>query len=130
MPNTMLHFLLWTPILHALTMHLTCNHNAFTLYIHAFTTELHCHNLTGTVKGERSSARLAAVHVVTEEEAQSRAFNIQDVVMPLPGCQVQYPAYNDDAEDSENGHQVSTSSDNCCSMCASSITRSKLSVYP
>lgn len=33
------------------------------------------------------------MHVVTEEEAQSKAYSIQDVVMPLPGSQVQYPVY-------------------------------------
>lgn len=47
----------------------------------------------GAARGERSSARLAAVHAVTEEEARSKAYSIEDVVMPLPGCQVQYPVY-------------------------------------
>ena len=72
--------------------------------------------------GERSSARLAAVHVVTEEEARSKAYSIQDVVMPLPGSQVQYPAYSDDPEDSQNAEQVSFSADDCCNLCSSSLT--------
>ena len=50
--------------------------------------------IPGAASGERSSVRLAAVHVVTEEEARSQAYSIEDVVMPLPGSQVQYPVYN------------------------------------
>lgn len=53
--------------------------------------------------GERSSARLAAVHAVTEEEARSKAYSIEDVVMPLPGSQVQYPVYR-----TSDGDEAST----------------------
>lgn len=45
--------------------------------------------------GERSSARRAAAHLVTAEEAASGAYVIDDVVLPLPGGQIQYPAYKD-----------------------------------
>lgn len=45
------------------------------------------------------------MHVVTEEEAQSKAYSIQDVVMPLPGSQVQYPVYK---------HQSGKASSSCC----------------
>lgn len=48
---------------------------------------------SGARGGERSSVRLAAVHVVTSEEASSGAFSIGDVVLPLPGAQVQFPRY-------------------------------------
>ncbi|KAL0052217.1 hypothetical protein WJX82_010083 [Trebouxia sp. C0006] len=56
--------------------------------------------------GERSSTRRAAVHVVTEEEARSGAYSIQDVVLPLPGGQIQYPEYKE-AEDQATSHQGS-----------------------
>ena len=57
----------------------------------------------GGTGGERSSTRRAAVHVVTEEEACSGAYSIQDVVLPLPGGQIQYPEYK---EDYDTSHQV------------------------
>lgn len=64
----------------------------------------------GAAGGERSSARRAIVHVVTAEEASSCAYNIQDVVLPLPGSQIQYPEYRDaeeeGGEEGEGGHQV------------------------
>lgn len=66
----------------------------------------------GAASGERSSARRATVHVVTAEEASSGAYSIQDVVLPLPGSQIQYPEYQD-AEgervgggEGQGGHQV------------------------
>lgn len=37
--------------------------------------------------------RVAAAHVVTEEEAAAAIFSIDDVVLPLPGSQVQYPRH-------------------------------------
>ncbi len=45
------------------------------------------------------------MHVVTEEEARSGAYSIQDVVLPLPGGQIQYPEYKE-AEDQDTSHQV------------------------
>lgn len=42
---------------------------------------------------ERSSTRLAAVHVVSAQEAEASAFSISDVVLPLPGSRVQYPQH-------------------------------------
>ncbi len=60
---------------------------------------------TGVPGGERSSTRRAAVHVVTEEEACSGAYSIQDVVLPLPGGQIQYPEYRE-AGDHDTTHQV------------------------
>ncbi|EIE24990.1 tRNA pseudouridine synthase D [Coccomyxa subellipsoidea C-169] len=35
----------------------------------------------------------AEAHVVTEEEAASARYSIDDVVLPLPGCRVQYPRH-------------------------------------
>ena len=61
--------------------------------------------LAGVTGGERSSTRRAAVHVVTEEEACRGAYSIQDVVLPLPGGQIQYPEYKE-AEDHDTSHQV------------------------
>lgn len=40
-----------------------------------------------------AAARLAAVHVVTAEEAAAGTYSITDVVLPLPGGQVQYPQH-------------------------------------
>ena len=51
--------------------------------------------------GERSSARRAAAHLVTAEEAASGAYMIDDVVLPLPGGQIRYPAYKDGSETSQ-----------------------------
>ncbi len=59
----------------------------------------------GATGGERSSTRRAAVHVVTAEEACSGAYSIQDVVLPLPGGQIQYPEYKE-AQDHDTSHQV------------------------
>ena len=42
---------------------------------------------------ERSTERLAAVHVVTAAEAAAGNFSIEDVVLPLPGGKVQYPQH-------------------------------------
>ena len=61
--------------------------------------------LAGVTGSERSSTRRAAVHVVTEEEARSGAYSIKDVVLPLPGGQIQYPEYKE-AEDQDTSHQV------------------------
>lgn len=46
--------------------------------------------------GSSGSARhrLAAVHVVTEEEAQTGRWSVQDVVLPLPGSMVRYPQHS------------------------------------
>lgn len=39
--------------------------------------------------------RLAAeAHVVTEEEAASARYSIDEVVLPLPGCRVEYPRHS------------------------------------
>ena len=40
---------------------------------------------------KRTTGHLAAVHIVTEEEAASGAFAIDDVVLPLPGSCITYP---------------------------------------
>lgn len=40
-----------------------------------------------------AASRLAAVHVVTAEEAAAGRFTIQHVVLPMPGAQVQYPKH-------------------------------------
>ena len=42
---------------------------------------------------ERSTERLAAVHVVTAAEAAAGTFSIEDVVLPLPGAKVEYPQH-------------------------------------
>jgi hypothetical protein len=36
-----------------------------------------------------SASRLAAVHVVTAEEARALQYSIEDVVLPMPGVRVQ-----------------------------------------
>ncbi|DBB03074.1 TPA: hypothetical protein ACH3X1_013389 [Trebouxia sp. C0004] len=64
------------------------------------------HHANGATGGERSSTRRAAVHVVTAEEACSGVYSIQDVVLPLPGGQIQYPEYKE-AEDHDTSHQNS-----------------------
>lgn len=39
--------------------------------------------------------RLAAeAHVVTEEEAAAARYSIDEVVLPLPGCRVEYPRHS------------------------------------
>ena len=48
------------------------------------------------------------MHVVTEEEAQAGAYSVEDVVMPLPGSQVQYPEYKTSAERAEESSQVTS----------------------
>ncbi|CAM9509268.1 unnamed protein product [Discosporangium mesarthrocarpum] len=40
----------------------------------------------------QSSSNLPAAHVVTEEEARNRTFQVVDVVLPMPGHGVTYPA--------------------------------------
>lgn len=40
-----------------------------------------------------SADRLAAVHVVTAEEAEQSVYSIDDVVLPLPGHKVVYPEH-------------------------------------
>ena len=47
----------------------------------------------GGHKPKRESRGFPAVHVVTEEEAASGAYDINDVVMPLPGVFVQWPQH-------------------------------------
>lgn len=44
--------------------------------------------------GTRAAGRLAAVHVVAAEEAASGAFDIADVVLPLPGSRIRYPEHD------------------------------------
>ena len=43
---------------------------------------------------KRTTGHLAAVHVVTEEEAATGAFAIDDVVLPLPGSCITYPQHS------------------------------------
>ena len=43
---------------------------------------------------KRATGHLAAVHIVTEEEAASGAFAIDDVVLPLPGSCITYPRHS------------------------------------
>jgi tRNA(Glu) U13 pseudouridine synthase TruD len=45
------------------------------------------------VEGSSAAARLAAVHVVTAEEAAQGKYSMADVVLPMPGGQVQYPQH-------------------------------------
>lgn len=42
----------------------------------------------------RAANRLAAVHVVTAEEAAAGAYDIADVVLPLPGARIRYPDHD------------------------------------
>ncbi len=42
---------------------------------------------------KRSTGHLAAVHVVSKEEAVSGAYSIDDVVLPLPGSCISYPQH-------------------------------------
>jgi hypothetical protein len=44
--------------------------------------------------GTRAAARLAAVHVVSAAEAAAGAFDIADVVLPLPGARIRYPEHD------------------------------------
>ena len=41
-----------------------------------------------------SKARLADVHVVTKEDIAKSTYTIEDVVLPLPGSQIKYPAHS------------------------------------
>ena len=43
---------------------------------------------------KRTTGHLAAVHIVTEEEAATGAFAINDVVLPLPGSCIMYPEHS------------------------------------
>jgi len=42
---------------------------------------------------KRTTGHLAAVHVVSKEEAESGAYSIDDVVLPLPGSCISYPQH-------------------------------------
>ena len=42
---------------------------------------------------KRSTGHLGAVHIVSKEEAESGAFSIDDVVLPLPGSCISYPQH-------------------------------------
>ena len=42
---------------------------------------------------KRATGHLAAVHVVSEEEAAAGVFSIDDVVLPLPGSCISYPEH-------------------------------------
>lgn len=44
--------------------------------------------------GMRAAGRLAAVHVVTAEEAAAGTYDVADVVLPLPGSRVRYPEHD------------------------------------
>ncbi len=44
--------------------------------------------------GMRAAGRLAAVHTVTAEEAEAGSYDIEDVVLPLPGARVRYPEHD------------------------------------
>lgn len=50
-----------------------------------------CLPAASAAMSERSTMRLEAVHQVTAEEAAAEAFSIDQVVLPLPGRDVQYP---------------------------------------
>lgn len=41
-----------------------------------------------------SKSRLADVHVATEEDISNGTYSIEDVVLPLPGTQIKYPAHS------------------------------------
>lgn len=43
--------------------------------------------------GTRAAGRLAAVHVASEAEAAAGAFDVADVVLPLPGARIRYPEH-------------------------------------
>ena len=42
---------------------------------------------------KRTTGHLAAVHVVSEEEAAAGMYSIDDVVLPLPGSCISYPEH-------------------------------------
>ena len=44
--------------------------------------------------GKRTTGHLAAVHVVTEDEAAAGVSSIDDVVLPLPGPMISYPEHS------------------------------------
>ena len=44
--------------------------------------------------GKRTTGHLAAVHVVTEDEAAAGVFSVDDVVLPLPGSMISYPEHS------------------------------------
>lgn len=48
-------------------------------------------NTGGSTALTGAAARLAAIHEVTQAEAAAGVFSVSDVVLPLPGYQVQYP---------------------------------------
>lgn len=43
---------------------------------------------------KRTTGHLAAVHVVTADEAAAGVFSIDDVVLPLPGSMISYPEHS------------------------------------
>lgn len=50
--------------------------------------------------------RIPEVHLVTEEDAAAMRFSIDQVVLPLPGCRIQYPRH-DTAQVFEHNRQNS-----------------------
>jgi hypothetical protein len=44
--------------------------------------------------GTRAAERLAAVHLVSAAEAAAGAFDVADVVLPLPGSRIRYPDHD------------------------------------
>lgn len=47
----------------------------------------------GTAPGRTARARMGSVAVVTSEDVAKGRYSIEDVVLPLPGSEVQYPAW-------------------------------------
>lgn len=43
---------------------------------------------------KRTTGHLAAVHVVSEEEAAAGTYSIVEVVLPLPGSLIRYPQHS------------------------------------
>jgi hypothetical protein len=41
-----------------------------------------------------SKARLADVHITTDEDISKGTYSIEDVVLPLPGSQIKYPTHS------------------------------------
>ena len=42
---------------------------------------------------KRTTGHLAAVHIVSDEEAAAGMYSIDDVVLPLPGSCISYPEH-------------------------------------
>ena len=46
-----------------------------------------------SMAGREFGLRLPQVHTVTADEAHAAAYSIDDVVLPLPGSRIRYPAH-------------------------------------